>query len=233
MTKSQPGHRPVQKVFLFGPQALAFDINSFKKLRNHLYEALGNRWALDSISELPNAWGALVKSVPTLQHWNGEQLLQDLGQALQTGNISESLFPLPNILLCPLTVIAQLTQYSATLRAAVPDLADTDELPESITDSTETLGLCIGILSAFAVGYSSSLAELQYYSAVAVRLAMLAGALSDAEESLPDSDGSAMSFSVSWKGAGSIASVNEVLERFPDVSQAPPLAIAFVLDLPD
>ena len=217
-------HSPARKVFLFGPQALAFDPNSFNKLRTHLHEAPRNRWALDSVSELPNIWGALVNNVPKLQHSNGEQLLQDLVRGLQTGNISQSLFPLRNVLLSPLVVIAQLTQYLAFVRAALPDLADTDELPPSITDGAETLGLCTGILSAFAVGCSSSLAKLYHHGAVAIRLAMLVGALVDAEEVSPDSDGSSMSFSMSWNGAQSSASVNQVLERFPEVSQAPPLS---------
>lgn len=227
---SPPGHRPARKVFLFGPQALAFDINLFTKLRIHLHEAPGNSWALDSVSELPSFWRSLVKHVPKLQHLNGEQLLQDLHRGLQTGNISESLFPLPNILLSPLVVIAQLTQYSAFLRAALPGLADTDDLPPSITDGTETLGLCIGILSSFAVACSSNLANLQRYGAVAVRLSMLVGALVDAEEKSPGSNGSSMSFSVSWSGAVSSASVSQVLDRFPDVSQATPLVITLAIN---
>ncbi|RYP54696.1 hypothetical protein DL769_010301 [Monosporascus sp. CRB-8-3] len=225
MVTRHAGPVPARKVFLFGPQALAFDIGSFIKLVTQLNGA-GGRWALDAVSALPCVWGPLVESVPKLQHFeNGQQLLQDLGEGLQTGKISQSLFPLPNVLLSPLVVIAHLTQYSAFVRAALPDLADTDEIPSSIVDSTEVLGLCTGMLSAFAVGCSSSLAELERYGAVAVRLAMLVGALVDAEQVSPDSYGSSTSFSVSWNSAESRAKLDEVLERFSDVSKALPLII--------
>lgn len=221
---------PAHKVFLFGPQALAFDINFFNKLRIHLHETPGDRWALDTISELSNIWGTLVKDVPKLQHLNGEQLLQDLDLAVRTGKTSPSLFPLPNVLLSPLVVIAQLTQYLAFLRAALPDLADTDDLPTSVTSSTETLGLCTGMLSAFAVGSSPTIAKFQHYGAVAVRLATLAGALVDAEEASPDSDGKSLSFSMSWNGAESSTSVSKVLEAFPEVSRAPLFVTTLVID---
>lgn len=217
MDVSNSGPRSAHKVFLFGPQALAFDIVAFKKLSIQLQED-GNCWALDVASVLFGVWGSLVKSIPKLQHVNGERLLRDLSEGLQTGKISQPLFPLPNVLLSPLVVIAHLTQYSAFLRSALPHLADTDKLPLSITESTETLGLCIGMLSAFAVSCSSSLVELRQHGAVAVRLAMLIGALVDAEEASPDSEGSSMSFSVSWNGIGSITRLNEVLEKFPEVS---------------
>lgn len=221
---------PNRKVFLFGPHALAFNTKSFHELRIHLHDEPGNRWALDIISQLPNIWGSLVKSVPTLQYFNGEELLQVLNQGLQTGNISESIFPLPNILLTPLVVIAQLTQYSTFLRAALPHLDDADELPTSITESTEILGLCTGILSSLAVGCSSSLSQLQYYGPVAVRLAMLIGALVDAKEASPSSEGSSMTFSVSWSGSKSSDCVNQVLEKFPEVSQASPPVITMIID---
>jgi hypothetical protein len=220
-----PENKPVRQAFLFGPQALAFDLKLFSKLRSHLHEAPANRWALDCISELPKFWETLTQNVPKLQHINGAQLLQDLDQALQTGEILSSKFPLTNLLLSPLVVIAQLTQYSAFVRAGLPSLDDTDELPAYITDSTETIGLCTGILSALAVSCSSNLSDLSRYGPIAVRLAMLVGALVDAEQASPDSDGSSVSFSVSWNGAQSSTSISQVLGRFPEVGGAPFLVI--------
>lgn len=206
-----------RQVFLFGPQALTFDNTFFNKLYLHLHEASNNHWALDTVSDLSSIWGALVEIIPKLQHLDGERLLQELDQGLRTGKIPQSLFPLPNVLLSPLVVISHLTQYSAFLKAALPHLTDDEELPPSVTAHTETLGLCTGILSAFVVGCSPSLAKLRDHGAVAVRLAMIAGALVDAEEASPESDGSAISFSVSWNGADHKTSVKEVLEQFPKV----------------
>lgn len=210
-----PGSRPARKILLFGPQALSFDIESFNKLRIQLYEAPGNHWILDTVSTLSGIWGTLIKDVPRLQHFGGEQLLQKLSEALNTGTLLPSLFPLPNVLLTPLVVIAHLVQYSAFLKAALPDIADTDELPPSMTNGTETLGLCTGMLSMFAVGCSSNLAKLQYYGPVAIRLAMLIGALVDAEDASSDLDGSSVSLSVLWKSTQ--LNLNEVLEKFSGV----------------
>jgi hypothetical protein len=116
-------------------------------------------------------------------------------------------------------VIVQLTQYLAFVRSAFPGLADTDELPPSAMEASESLGLCTGILSAFAVSCASSLAKAQQYGAVAVRLSILVGALVDAEEASPDTEGTAMSFSMSWNALESRASVDEVLAKFPEVNQ--------------
>ena len=211
---------PSRKVLLFGPHALAFDIKFFNKLRIQLHDEPSNHWVLNLVSHLPKLWGPLVQSVPALQHFNGEELLQALNQGLQNGEISESVFPLPNILLTPLVVIAQLTQYSSFLKAALPGLVDTDEIPVSITESTEILGLCTGILSSLAVGCSSSLAKLQYYGSVAVRLAVIIGALVDAREASSSSEGSSKSFSMSWSGAESSEVVTKILDNFPEVSKA-------------
>lgn len=212
-SESYPRVNP--KVFLFGPQALAFDAKLFTTLQSHLYDS----WALDALSDLPIIWESLVKQVPKLQHVEGERLLRELHQGLQTGSLPDSLFPLPNILLSPLVVIVQLTQYLAFVRSGLPGLGDTDEIPQSVMQTSESLGLCTGILSAFAVSCASSIAKVQQYGAVAVRLSMLVGALVDAEEASPDTGSPAMSFSMSWNALESRTSVDEVLAEFPEVNQ--------------
>jgi hypothetical protein len=215
---THPRQKP--KVFLFGPQALALDAKFFHQLRLSLHADQHAKWALSIVSELLQVWESLIQTVPKLQHLNGAQLLRDLNQGLQTGEISPSLFPLPNILLSPLVVIAQLTQYVNLLMAALPNLGETDEFPASVTETAETLGLCTGILSAFAVSSSSSLAQLYKNGAVAVRLAMLAGALVDAEQISPDSDRAATSVSVSWNGVEPRATLSRVLKECPEVGHS-------------
>lgn len=216
MTPSLSTSTPAQRVLLFGSQALAVDSKFFEKFstqsggRNH-------RWALDAVSSLSGIWPDVVKSNPKLEYAEGEKLLKELDSALRTGSISESLFPLPNVILSPLTIIIHLIQYSALLEACLPHLGDSEEIAGSTTSSTEILGLCTGMLSAFAVGCSSTIAELQQYGTVAVRLGMLIGALVDAEEDSSRPHGPAASFSVSWTGAEASTSLNAVLERFPEV----------------
>lgn len=209
---------PAQRVLLFGSQALAVDSKFLEKFSTQLNEQ-NHRWALDAVSSLPEIWPDVVKSNPKLEYAEGEKLLKELDIALRTGSISESLFPLPNVILSPLTVIIHLVQYSALLRAWLPHLGDCEEIPASTTNNTETLGLCTGMLSAFSVGCASTLAELKQHGTVAVRLGMLIGAVVDAEEKDSTlSNGPAASFSVSWTGTESNSSINAVLEKFPEVS---------------
>lgn len=73
------------------------------------------------------------------------------------------------------------------------------------------------MLSAFAVACSSSLKQLQHYGAVAVRLAVLAGALVDAAEESAEKGDTAVSFSLSWASTESNAALEEVLDHFPEV----------------
>ena len=218
MVTSLSGTKSNPKVLVFGPQALKFDAGSLDKLRSQLQDTPHHGWILRTVSTLPSDWDALSSSITKLQSSNGKQLLEDLDKWLSGGEIPHSSFPLPNILLSPLTVIAQLTQYSAFLKAAFPDLPDTCELPESILATTETLGLCIGTLSSFAAACSWSQPALHHHGAVAVRLAMLVGALVDAVDVSPNPEGRSISFSAFWNTEESSGTVNEVLQNFPDVS---------------
>ena len=218
MIASLSGIKPNPRILVFGPQALDFDVGSFNMLRSQLQEIPQYEWVLRTVTALPSDWINLSSSITKFQYSNGKKLLEDLNEWLRGGEVPQSSFPLPNILLSPLTVIAQLIQHSAFFKAAFPDFPDTRELPASIQATTETLGLCTGTLSAFAAACSSSLGELQHHGAVAVRLAMLVGALVDTAEVSPNSEGKSTSFSVSWNSVESSGTVNEVLKEFPEVN---------------
>jgi hypothetical protein len=210
--------KPASTVLIFGPQALSFHQDSFTKLCSQLHEP-GNRWLLNAASDLFHFGTALSKDVPMLQRLDGQVLLEELAMGLQTGEMGKLKFPLPNIMLSPLVVITHLTQYSAFIRAGLPDLVDTEDLPSILLEKTEVLRLCTGIFAGIAVNCSSSLAQLQLHGANAVRLAMLSGALVDAEQVSPDSE-EAISLSVSWTGNETVASMEKLLSVFPEVSQA-------------
>ncbi|KAH7355893.1 putative polyketide synthase [Pyrenochaeta sp. MPI-SDFR-AT-0127] len=213
MNKTFSNPNPASTVLIFGPQALSFQQDSFAKLCSQLHEP-ENQWLLNTVSGLSKSWTALSKNVPILQHLDGQALLEELAIGLQTGELGKLQFPLPNILLSPLVVVTHLTQYSAFIKAGLPDLADTVEFPSTLLESTEVLGLCTGILAGIAVNCSSSISQLQHHGANAVRLGMAAGALVDAEQASPDSE-EATSLSVSWSGSESIASMEKLLIEFP------------------
>ncbi|KAM0147076.1 hypothetical protein ACHAPG_010801 [Botrytis cinerea] len=212
--RSGLGADPV--LLLFGPQALKFDAESFKKLC--IRERPHYQWVLETVTALSSEWNDISKANPSLQHYNGMEKLEQLKAWVSRGEISKhhSSFPLPNILLSPLVVITQLIQYWDFLIVALPDLKDTDELLTSITTNAETLGLCTGMLSAFAVACSSSIKELQQYGAVAVRLAMLTGAFVDAKEELVGLGEAAVSFSLSLNPTDSGTALKEALRQFPE-----------------
>ena len=67
----------------------------------------------------------------------------------------------------------------------------------------QTLGFCTGLLRAFAVASAKNQDEFEKYGAVAVRLAMLVGALVDAQEAWNRElgHGPSKSYATAWRNA--------------------------------
>lgn len=214
---------PGTKVLLFGPQALGLDAESASQLRQTLLSTPGLSWLLDTIAELPGHWESLAKAVPSLQPLPGAELLQDLANWLKTGHFSQASFPLPNVLLTPLVVVTHLAQYLKFLELIQPDSPEGRDLHASLQRDAETLGLCSGLLSAAALSCSADQVQLQHYGAVAVRLAMMVGALVDAQDVSVDGHGGSKSFSVAWNSPESGVQMTEILKGFPQVRNLPTL----------
>jgi hypothetical protein len=205
-------------VLLFGPQAPFFSEKSAGQLRSTLLDTPGHRWILDTIAELPGYWEALSKVFPKLQTIPGAKLLDDLNNWLRTARFLQASFPLPNILLTPLVVIAELTQY---LRYLELGGLESDEQRQGLyaysKQNAETLGFCTGLLSALAVSSSANQAQFQQYSAVAIRLAMFVGALVDAQDKSATLHADWTSFSSMWNSPESKAETTRILKCFPEV----------------
>ncbi|KAL4812713.1 hypothetical protein BDW67DRAFT_188396 [Aspergillus spinulosporus] len=183
------------KAFVFGPQNLSFDIGSFRKLHAQIQD---HQWVRDVLVDLPKYWNGFSAGDPKLQHVNAEGLLESLKAWISNGDVPMDAFPLPNVLLSPLVVVGQLVEYLAFLKAAFPNLGKNDDMPSLISEDIEALGLCTGTLSAFTVASASTIEEIHQHGGVAVRLAMLAGAIVDAEETSSGPEGESVSFSVAW-----------------------------------
>jgi len=205
------------KVLLFGPQALAFHESGFQRLRDVIISSQSFEWVLNALEELPTHWEDLARAVPKLRHTSGGRLLYDLNVGLRSGEITKGAFPLPNLLLTPLVVTAQLLQYTSFIEGARLSSEKQQELQESFSHSTEAVGLCTGLLSALAVSSSGTEEELQRYGSVAIRLAMVIGALVDAQDTLVDNDGDSRSFSITWNTAEAGTKVEEILGSFLEV----------------
>lgn len=212
---SRPEHGT--KVLLFGSQALALDEASLHQLRSAVLSTPALEWVLNTIVELPQYWDTFSKAIPNLQHIPGAQQLDDLKLWIETGKFKNASFPLPNILLTPLVVITHLVQYETFLGNNLPQPPRSNDMSVSAKVNAETLGLCTGLLSAAAVSCSDDLIQLHHYSAVAVRLAMIVGALIDAQDKSAGVDGASKSFSAAWSSPETGVELETILKRFPDV----------------
>lgn len=158
-------------VLLFGSHSCSDDIEQYTKLRSVLLEDPKHQWVLQEISELPGWWQTIVKAVPALDQLVPSACLENWKKDLETNDGRRRLSsPLPNVLLGPLMVTVQLMQYER--------YRGLDDGP-SVNSKTETMGLGMGLLSAAAVSSSASPDLLQKHGAVAIRLAMLIGAVLD------------------------------------------------------
>lgn len=200
-------------VLLFGPQALSFGPESFYEIRSTLLAADDNRWILDTLIELPRWLKNISAECPRFQDARGLKLLDDLNAWLKTGDISQETFPLPNILLTPLVIIRQLTQYSTYLRLANPKSNGKEDFDQPSKHDRETLGFCTGFLSALAVSSSAGHEQFQKYGAVALRIGMLIGMVVDAQDASAES----ISLATVWNSFETGEEMARILKSFPEV----------------
>lgn len=203
-------------VLLFGPQALSFQQDVFYQLKSTIAEDVDHRWILDVLAELPSLLKTLSGKFPKLHAIPGVELLEGLNDWFKSAKAPPASFHLPNILLSPLVVLTQLTQYSKYLTLVHPKPAHGQNLYSSHSHETETVGFCTGILSALAVSSAGNQAQFQQYGAVAVRLAAIIGALVDAQDVL-DRNGESKSFATVWNSSEKKMEMTRILQHFPEV----------------
>lgn len=203
-------------VLLFGPQALSLDEHSFQNIRSTVLGTAHHKWILEIIAEFPKCFDAISKAFPTLSTPRRRQLVEDLKTWFETGDISWKPFILPNILLSPLVIIAQLIDYTETLGILQSKIEEAVYPYISSKHVTETLGFCTGFLTAIAVSCASNTERLHKYGAVALRLGMLIGLVVDAQDESAEF-GDSKSFAIVWKTAESKEEVIQIVKKFPQV----------------
>lgn len=201
-------------VLLFGSLTRSFSQSNLSALRTAILSSPQHAWAKDVISSLPAHYKALVAEIPDLHDMISKTQIDNLAEWPNTADVSLDTKQLPNSLLAPLVVIEQLVQYSAFL--------DSQQAAHQRPVIKETAGFCIGLLSAFAVAltYQSTATDFRQNAGVAVRLAMLAGAVVD-KQHLQDTRGPSKTLSVAWKRAGptiTSKSLEDILAEFPEAS---------------
>ena len=207
---------PERLVLLFGSLALSFDHVAFTRIRETILDIQDHHWMLEVIRELPQDWETTTAAIPSLRAGSGLLYLENLRSAFLTAQPLEILFPLPNIILIPLTVISHLTQYMNFLKRTHLDPGDCDDLYVKSKRGKETVGLCTGLLSAFAVSSASGKEDFTTYGAVAIRLGMLLGMVVDAQDAASEL-GTSKSLSTVWNTLEHREEMLRILEHFPEV----------------
>jgi 3-oxoacyl-(acyl-carrier-protein) synthase len=129
---------------------------------------------------------------------------------------------LPSIVVGPLVVFTQLTQYWRYLELWRPgDERDAADLQADLVASqqqqggprVDSSGFCVGLLAAFAVASARNRQEFHKYGAVAVRLAMFVGAIIDTQEVRDDECGigGSVSYAIAWRGQRQADEVTRII----------------------
>ncbi|KAL2810527.1 hypothetical protein BJX63DRAFT_434174 [Aspergillus granulosus] len=206
-------------ILLFGPQALSFNEKSFTELRNAVVSDTNNQWVVDAVSQLPASWETFTDHFPQLKVIEGGQRLRELVDWLSTGNITPAARTLPNVLLSPLVVISQLTQFTKYLRLTQPDAGSSDDIYTKIGPNTETIGFCTGLLSAMTVATTTDKAQFEQSAATAIRLATLIGAFVDAQETNGQHKAS-KSLATVWNSPTAKEEMIRIMKDYPEAYES-------------
>ncbi|PGH15187.1 hypothetical protein AJ79_02552 [Helicocarpus griseus UAMH5409] len=197
--KQHGGH-----LFLFGTVTAAHNADCIRDLRRYLDETPSLEWIQDTISELPGFWDLLVSKRPDIDgSFSGREILADFDRWLRQGfNYGEDPISLGNTILLPLVVMVGLTEFWQYIESANP--GKEDPLQEYLTQlraekpveadeasSTGAIGICV-----YAVASSHTRLDFEKYGVVAIRLAMMIGAATDAQNAW---HGQAKSYVAAWR----------------------------------
>ncbi|KAL4971434.1 hypothetical protein BDW66DRAFT_155664 [Aspergillus desertorum] len=223
--------------FIFGPHIGTFTKQAMDKHIRPIAQGPHREWILEAIAGLPGYWEALSEKMPDIgAAIPGQKQLSDFDAWFRQGQTDMSPeAELPNIIITPLVVLIQLTQYWQYLELTQDSSAGGDfhanlvsqQQQAGETNRFESLGFCGGMLSAFAVASAHNRPELEKYGSVAVRLAMLLGALADARNVWDSARGKgrSTSFAVAWISSKQGDDVRRIIE-----SLSPDAYLAVVFD---
>lgn len=179
-----------------------------------LYVALRNpkcAWVLGVIATLPTLWDAAASAIPKIQQSLSQGCIQEIQAWSQTGKLPDDSLLIDNSMLIPITIIMELVQY-------VPHLENDPLAAQHPPKKHAALGLCTGLLSAFAVSSSAKQADLEKYGAVAIRLAVLIGAVVDMQDKSDSEHTNLTSMSANWSSAEQKRAIDATVAKFLSVS---------------
>ncbi|KAJ5895285.1 hypothetical protein N7495_006976 [Penicillium taxi] len=221
MTQQNTGLTP--SILLWGSLALSFDKSSFERLRKSITEIEDNIWLVDVFESLPEACKTALAALPTLHQATGSSAIKQLinfNEIFTTSRSVDTELTLPNTLLIPLVIMNQLAQYTKFLQQEGLEHEDVK------SRYGETLGLCTGLLSAFAVSSAHNKSEFQRYGATAIRLGLLVGLVIDSQDAVLGK-GRSKSLSVAWASVEAHREMTQILEEFQE-QPSPSSARAYI-----
>lgn len=130
---------------------------------------------VDIINTLPEWWNDIAQSHKVLQGVPGHAALERLRQWLTEGAQYDRRDPTPNIILVPLTIFTHLVEYFTYIRSG--RVRHIDVVLAAQTSGFQ--GLCVGQLTATVLASSKDENEIIQQAGVAIRLAVLIGAIVD------------------------------------------------------
>jgi hypothetical protein len=195
---------PVEEtLLLFGPQIARIVPARLSELRNTIISNPKLAFLKDIIKTLPHLWkSTILTGCSQLKRLTlaGEQI-EELVRFFDTGATDALPTPTPyELFLVPLTVISQIAEYI------------------SLEGEGPVQGFCVGFLAAAAVASSQNSAELEHYTATAVRLALCIGAVVDLDERERSGNRSS-TWSVRYTSGGEEEHFRRTLTSFPEASE--------------
>ena len=218
MTVAKSSAKTAKTLLLFGPGAMSMDQPYFSRLVSFVKTDTASRWALDAIEDIGSSWDSLREAIPKLQWTPGSSHAHQLAEWLRTGVIApqSTVANLPNAILGPLVIIAQLVEYLRHVHSlSESGLGNGHGFEVPPREQAETIGCCLGVFSALVVSSSSSWAQFRHNAAAALRTVFVLGALSDAQDAV-DTAGPSFSLIAFWRGGQSVSSLEKALDRFPE-----------------
>ncbi|KAK4155038.1 hypothetical protein C8A00DRAFT_13874 [Chaetomidium leptoderma] len=204
---------------LFGPQG-PVTAASLLEIRQLMRDHVDLHFLSKAIEELPALWPDIVRAYPDLARLSPaaapklDELARFFNSSSSDNNNNNNSAPdllllspgLPanNVLLCPLTVVAQVVDFWSLTR----------DNEESLSESPlrDVQGLCLGFLTAAAVSCSRSEAQYQTLAANAVRLALCLGAVVDLD-ALGSECGASATLAARWKSPAQLQHLHDTIER--------------------
>ncbi|KAI1805059.1 hypothetical protein F4811DRAFT_570540 [Daldinia bambusicola] len=193
-------------LLLFGPQIPRLIPSRLTDLRKTISEDPSLGFIVEIVKELPLLWETTIQpNLPGLESSiNAKRILELFGACLENEEAEIPRLRAPyNILLVPLTVISQIVEYIRLSHRGVVQ------------------GFCVGFLAAAAVASSQNRAELERWTATAIRLAVCIGAIVDLDEvkrsnGMVESTKCSSTWSVGWSSIIEKRHFEKTLASFPE-----------------